>query len=157
MVTTEDVLLHPLRSDSSELDATFEVRAVEAFQVVFHHKAGRRGSARSVNADYHDALEVVLERLIALRVTILAIAVDSSVARELPAEERELKLEYPIHLRDQDPHLLRLAITRAQKPVARRADAKPGGGNDQKRIVMTIIDDQGRLTASNLRTALVRG
>jgi hypothetical protein len=157
MVTLSEALLHPLRSDSTEVDATFEVGSIGAFQIVFHHKAGRRGSERSVNADYHEGLELVLRRLIALRVTILAIAVDSSVARELPVEDRELELEYPIHLRDQDAHLLRMDITRAQKTVARRATAKPGGGNDQKRIVLTITDHQGQLTAASLRTALVRG
>lgn len=150
-------LSHPLRDDSSEVDVTFEVGSVAALQVVFHHKAGARGSARSINADYHEGLELILTRLIALRVTILSIAVDSGVARAFPFEERVLALKYPIHLRAQDPHLLRLDITRAQKSVARRADAKPGGGNDQKRIILTIMDPHGRLTAADLQTALVGG
>jgi hypothetical protein len=142
----------------SEVDATFEVSPVPVFDVTFHHKAGGRDSPRSVNADYHEGLELILERLIALRVTILGIVVDSAVAKELPPVDRELDLEFPIELQHHvDPHELRLDITRAQKPVARRDGVKPGGGNDQKRIVITISDDRGSLTYERLRAALVRG
>src|SRR4051812_30631500 len=133
--------LHPLRADSSQVDATFEIGPVSVFDLTFHHKAGGRGSARSVNADYHEGLELILERLSALRVTILKIAVDSGVARALPPADRELDLDFPIELQRQVPKDLRLEITRAQKGIARRPDAKPGGGNDQKTIVITIIDD----------------
>jgi hypothetical protein len=149
--------LHPIRDDLSQVDATFEVSPVPVFDLTFHHKAGGRDSPRSVNADYHEGLELILERLIALRVTILGIVVDSGVAQALPLADRELELEFPIELHDQVPKQLRLEITRAQKVVARRADAKPGGGNDQKRIVITISDDRGTLTFDRLRAALVGG
>ncbi len=60
--------------------------------------------------------------------TILGIAVDSSVARELDPADRELDLKFLIELiPDTEIHDLRLTITRAQKAVARRPDAKPGG------------------------------
>ncbi|TCM39644.1 hypothetical protein [Kribbella sp. VKM Ac-2568] len=149
--------LRPLREDSSVVDATFEINTVVVFDIVYHHKAGGRGSDRSVNADYHEGLELLLSRLISLRLTILGIAVDSSVARAIPVDERELRLDFPIYLPGQDAHLLRRDITRAQKSIARRKDAKPGGGNDQKRIVITIADSQGRLTAERLRTVLLTG
>lgn len=121
------------------VDATFELTAIPIFELVYHHKAGARGSRRSVNADYHEGLELLLRRLALVGCSILGIAVDSSVARHLRPEDRELDLDYPIELdRGTDPHELRLEITRAQKPVARRPDAKLGGGNDQKRIRLTL-------------------
>jgi hypothetical protein len=150
--------LHPIRGDMSVVDATFELSPVPVFDLTFHFKAGARDSPRSVNADYHEGLELILERLIALRLTILAIVVDSDTANALPPAERELDLDFPIELGGQeDSGELRLEITRAQKPVARRDGAKPGGGNDQKRIVMTISDDRGLLTYERLRAALVGG
>ena len=48
-------------------------------------------------------------------------------------------LTYPIDLGERtDVGRLRRRITKAQKSVARRPDAKPGGGNDQKRIRITL-------------------
>jgi hypothetical protein len=75
----------------------------------------------------------------------LGIAVDSGVARELEPADRELELPFPISVTaGTNVAELRLDITRAQKPVARREDAKPGGGNDQKRIRITVAcDDSG--------------
>jgi hypothetical protein len=135
--------LHPRRPDGSVLDATFELSVAPVYDLVFHHKAGGRDSPRSVNADYHEALEILLGRLGALGCSILAVSVDSTVARDLPPEDRELDLEYPLRIDDRtDPHLVRLRITRAQKSVARRPDAKPGGGNDQKRIRISFTLDQ---------------
>lgn len=131
--------LHPRRSDGSQLDATFEVSRVPWFEIVYHHKAGGRGGPRSVNADYHEGLELLLTRLAQVHAKILAIAVDSGVARELDPDARELDLPFPIDLEPAtDCRALRLEITRAQKPVARRPNAKPGGGNDQKRILITV-------------------
>ncbi len=134
--------LHPEREDGSPLDATFEVSEVPVFDLVFHHKAGGRESPRSLNADYHEALELLLDRLASAGATILGISVDSSVARELDPAHRELDLDFPIALGSHtDVAELRLEITRAQKPVARRPGAKASGGNDQKRIRMTLTVD----------------
>jgi hypothetical protein len=150
--------LRPVRADLSEVDATFEISPIPVFDLTFHYKAGARDSSRSVNVDYHEGLELLLERLIALRVTILGIVVDSDAANALPRVDRELDLDFPIELEERiDPHELRLDITRAQKPVARRDGVKPGGGNDQKRIIITICDDRGSLTYERLRETLVGG
>lgn len=131
--------VHPRRPDGSLLDATFELSVAPVYDLVFHHKAGGRDSPRSVNADYHEALEILLTRLSALGCSILAISVDSTVARDLPPEDRELDLDYPLRIDGRtDPHLVRLCVTRAQKSVARRPAARPGGGNDQKRIRITF-------------------
>ena len=124
------------------VDATFEVEQIGVYDVLYHHKAGGKDDPRSVNGDYHEGLQLLLERMTSLRATILGIAVDSGVARKLPPAERELNLPFPIELDDRtDPVALRLMITRAQKDVARRADVQPGGGNDQKRIRITIAVD----------------
>src|SRR4051794_39265223 len=123
--------MHPCRDDGTQLDATFELSVVPVFELVFHHKAGGRGTPRAVNQDYHEALEALLVRLGRLQATILGISVDSAVAQKLPEDERELALDFPIHLdRATDAHELRLRITRAQKSVARRPTALPDGGND---------------------------
>jgi hypothetical protein len=134
---------HPRRSDGSTVDATFEISPIPVYEIVYHHKSGRRGSPRSVNADYHEGLELLLARLGSVGCTLLGIGVDSTVALELEPAERELGLDFPLSVdRNTDPHALRLLITRAQKTVARRPDVKPGGGNDQKRIRITFaLDD----------------
>lgn len=150
--------LHPRSADGTALDATFELNTVPVFDIIYHHKAGGRGTDRSVNADYHQGLELLLERLAQLQVSILGIAVDSGVARELDPAHRELALDFPIDLRPgMSSYELRLSITRAQKPVARRADARPGGGNDQKRIRITLTSDDPLLTYDHLLSVLVDG
>src|SRR3954454_23673048 len=91
-------LLHPRRDDGTELDATFEVGVVPVFELVFHHKAGGRGSPRAVNSDYHEGLELLLSRLGSVGVSILSIEFDSSIARELEPGDRELDLPFPIRV-----------------------------------------------------------
>lgn len=120
--------LHPARADGSTVDATFELSAVPLYEIVYHHKAGRRGTAKSVNSDYHEGLELLLARLGSIGATIIGVSVDSSVARELSEADRELDLPFPLRV-DQLTNIqdLRLGITRAMKPVARRPSAKPGG------------------------------
>lgn len=131
--------LHPLRDDGTDVDATFEVVDLSVFEIVFHHKARGRDDPRAENIDYHEGLEILLRRLATLKARILSIEVDSSVARERPPSERELPLDYPIALHpDEDFKERRREITRAQKGVARSSKAKKAGGNDQKRIRMTV-------------------
>jgi len=150
--------LHPLAADGSAIEATFELSTAPVFDLVYHHKAGGRNSNRSVNVDYHKGLEILLGRLAQLEMTIVRIAVDSSVALKLDPADRELDLEFPIKLGPAtDSHELRLTITRAQKPIARRPDVKPGGGNDQKSIRITLASEDDMLTFDHLRTVLVAG
>jgi hypothetical protein len=149
--------LHPRRADGSEIDATFVLSTVPVIDLVYHHKAGGHDDPRAVNTDYHEGLEVILEKLAGLRTTILGVSVDSSVAKEFDPIDRELQLAFPIDLSPEtDARELRLEITRAQKPIARRADAKPGGGNDQKRIRITLTWDDQSVTYENL-VALLAG
>jgi hypothetical protein len=133
---TDYLNLRPVSPEGTELDATFDLARESVFCVTYHHKAG---SPRSVNADYHRGLEVLLERLASLGAEILDISVDSRVARKLDPQHRLLDLNFPIHLA---PGMkfreLRIDITRAQKPVARRTGVQSGGGNDQKTIRITF-------------------
>jgi len=149
--------LHPVANDGSLVDATFQVHAASVFHLVYHHKAGGRSSARSVNADYNKGLELLLERLATRRLKILSITVDSRVARELDPVDRQLKLNYPILLTPSvDIPALRLDIGRAQKPIGRRADVKPGSdGNSQKRIKITLACDDPSLNHAELVELLV--
>jgi hypothetical protein len=151
--------LQPFANDGATLEATFELSTVPVFEIVYHHKAGGRESARSVNADYNQGLELLLARLAQLQVTILGIVVDSSVALELEPADRELALDFPIKLRaDVNTYELRLNISRAQKPIARRANVKPGSdGNSQKRIRITLTGDNPSLNYDQLLHYLVSG
>ena len=136
--------LHPYRGDGTAVDATFDVEAIPLFEIVYHHKAGGRGNPRAVNSDYHEGLELLLGRLALGGATILGISVDSSVALRLPPDERELDLPFPLQVDASTViHELRLDITRAQKAIARRADALAAGGNDQKRIRITLKPHDG--------------
>jgi len=151
--------LRPLADDGAALDATFELSTVPVFEIVYHHKAGGRESQRSLNADYNQGLEVLLARLAQLQVTILGIAVDSSVARELDPADRELALDFPIKLQpDASIYDLRMKVSRAQKPIARRANVKPGSdGNSQKRIRITLTSDDSLLSYDALLIYLTSG
>jgi hypothetical protein len=143
--------LHPRRPDGSEVDATFELSTVPVIDLVYHHKARGRDDPRAVNTEYHEGLELILAKLSTVSARILGISVDSSVARELDPADRELQLQFPIELSPEtNARSLRLQITRAQKPIARRAGAKPQGGNDQKRIRLTLTWNDRSLTYDRL-------
>lgn len=150
---------HPLTDAGLKLDATFELSTVPVFDIVYHHKAGGSASPRSVNADYNDGLELVLARCARLQLTILGISVDSGVAQELDLADRELALDFPIRLYpEKNIHELRLDISRAQKPVARRSNVKPGlGGNSQKRIRITLTGNDPLLNYEGLLNCLLMG
>lgn len=150
--------LQPLRPDGTKIDATFEVLPLTVVDLLYHHKAGARNSPRAVNQDYHEGLETLLSRLASVEATIVRILVDSSTARRLAPDDRELDLDFPIDLSlDTDVHLLRLDITRAQKSVARRPGVEPVGGNDQKRIRMTVLFDRSPITSEHLSDLLKHG
>jgi hypothetical protein len=149
---TDYLNLHPISAEGTELDATFDLARESVFCVTYHHKAGASGDPRSVNADYHQGLELLLERLASLGAEILDISVDSSVARKLAQPDRRLNLHFPIRLEQgKNIRKLRMDITRAQKPIARRPGVRPGGGNDQKTIRMLLSCN---VSLAKLRTVL---
>lgn len=149
--------LSPTRDDGTPLGATFQLHPVGVFDVVYHHKSGRRGGERSVNPDYHEGLELLIRRLASVSASILSISLDSKVARKLPEDQRELPLDFPIPLSPSaDPAGPRVLITRAQKGVAGRGDAKVGGGNDQKTIRI-MISVEPSIGLAELESLLVIG
>lgn len=128
------------------------------FQLIYHQKTGGRDSPKSVNYDYTKGLEL-LGRLAQLRLLIRSITVDSSVAQQLSPADRELVLVYPLSL---EPNIefteLRLNSSRAQKPIGRRSDVKPGSyGNSQKRIRITLESRDPSLMVSELADFLHKG
>jgi len=150
--------LQPLRPDGTTIDATFEVVPVTVVDLIYYHKAGARGSPRAVNQDYHEGLETLLARLASVLATIVCILVDSSTARRLAPHDRKLGLNFPIDLSpDMDLHVLRLDITRAQKSVSRRPGVESVGGNDQKRIRMTLLFDRTPISHEELPELLRLG
>lgn len=150
---TDYLNLRPLSAEGAELDATFDLAVESIFCLTYHYKAGRRGSSRSINPDYHAGLELLLERLASLHAEILDISVDSIAVRKLDPPERRLGLDFPICLEEgMNFREVRMKITRAQKPIARRANAKPGGGNDQRTIRITL---SCHVSPGKLRTVLV--
>jgi len=145
---------HPLRDDGSTVDATFELAVMPVYEVVYHHKAGGQ---RAINSDYHEGLELLLARIGQVGGAILGVSVDSGVAKDLAPADRELALTFPIEVDQRtDAHELRLQITRAVRSIARRPDAKPGGGNDQKRIRIIVALDRP-LGVEAMRELLVGG
>lgn len=123
------------------LDAEFDLERHEGgASIVFHARYGTRGSGREVNIDYLRAVEVVLARLSMQDAVITAIEVDSRVARGLPPEQRLLPLAYPLRLgKGMDVGRLRRDITEAQRQIARVSTAKPAGGNNHKRIRVSVM------------------
>src|ERR1700712_2270973 len=133
-MTSNDNGLHPLRDDGTVVGATFDLQPVDILDVVYFHKAGAKGSPQSVNPDYHEGLELLIKRLAMIEASILSISLDSQVARKLPAEDRELMLDYPLALGPLvEPASLRLQITRAQKAVGRRKPQRSAAGMIRKR------------------------
>lgn len=133
-----------------ELDAEFEVELTgDGAEIVMHARFGGPASPRRQNVDYFEALELLLARLANIRASIRSVAVDSKVAQKLSLAERLLDLGYPIHLSPAtDARRLRLTMTRAQRTVARAADALPGGGNNHKRVRLALdLTDQMTLPA----------
>lgn len=151
--------LRPIADDGSEVDATFELHATAVFQIIYHHKAGGWGTPKSVNSEYNKGLELLLSRLGALQLKIVSIEVDSTVAHQLDPADRRLALNYPILLGpNTDISELRLNISRAQKPIGRRANVKPGSdGNSQKRIRITVESDELSLAPQDLAGYLIEG
>ena len=90
-----------------------------------------------VAKDYAKQLQLILEGLTAAELVLVRAEVDSSETAGLPIEQRLLKLEYPIVMKDVEDHLsLRRRLGSAQESIGQNAGAR--GGNRNKRIRMHI-------------------
>ncbi|MDW3217092.1 MAG: hypothetical protein R8F63_00655 [Acidimicrobiales bacterium] len=123
-----------------QLDATFDLETNESgVDLILHARYGGRRSLRATNVDYFPALELLLRRLADLGAAIEAVDVDSGPSRQLAPELRRLPLSYPILLtQERDLAGLRRRITAEQRGIARAPDAKPSGGNNHKRIRISL-------------------
>lgn len=123
------------------LDATFSVGRDRKTRFVLIES---RGPDR--NNDYSDGLEVLLRGLSSFDATIDDVMIDSAETRQLPVEQRRLKLRhytYPLRLRGvDDVSALRRDITRTAAGTARGAHAA-GGGNSTKRLRLVFTEPSG--------------
>jgi hypothetical protein len=124
------------------LDASYAVEA-EGPQLALIMESrgggGTRDGRPGRNADYNNALEVLLERLGWLDATLLDALVDSRNTQWLgiPEEGRRL-IAPPVRLADvPSVHELRLDMGRRQQRVAQEPNA-PKGGNATKRIRLIL-------------------
>lgn len=146
-----------LTDDSGNvLDAEFEVEPGDsAADIVLHARYGGKSSPRKSNVDYFPALELLLSRLGELGGVMERVMVDSKTAQRLAPLDRTLDLPFPIDLATVDDYAdLRLEMTRAQRTIAREAGVQPTGGNNHKRIRMTVRLRSGRIDADALTSSL---
>jgi hypothetical protein len=117
---------------------------------------GTRDGRPGRNADYNQALELLLQRLGLLGATLLNAVVDSGRTRRLavPEQDRQL-IPAPVRLEEvRDVRELRLQMGRIQQRVAQEPGV-PKGGNATKRICMLLEvpgygPDQADLLAHDL-------
>lgn len=122
------------------LDAEFDIEpASYGVDVVLHSRAGGRTAVAGRNVDYFSALELMLARFGSVEAWIRSVEVDSVVARQLPASERLIPLDYPIPLTNQSDMLaLRRQITEGQRKVAYIGTSVQHRGNSHKRIRIRV-------------------
>jgi hypothetical protein len=141
--------------DGSELAADFDIEwRTHGADLVLHSRSGSKAH-NPRNPDYFHALEEILRRLAEVGATIDAIHIDSTVALQLPRDERLLPLDYPIRPADApDIAALRREITKAQRRVATTGKSHDKGGNNHKRIRMKLDLMGNALNADDLLAAL---
>lgn len=122
------------------LDAEFDLETTPTgVEIVLHSRQGSANTTAHRNVDYFAALEAILERLASVDGKILCVAVDSVVARRLPAEDRVIPLDYPIVLSTApDIGSVRRRITEEQRKVAWTGGAATHRGNNHKRIRIAV-------------------
>jgi hypothetical protein len=123
-----------------ELDAEFDLEQTsEGIEVVLHSRSGGSGSATRRNSEYFTVLEAILSRLSMIGAKIARTSVDSSVARQLPIEQRTIDLAYPIRLSESTDSLtLRRQMTEGQRKIASKGSAGEHRGNNHKRIRIAV-------------------
>jgi hypothetical protein len=142
-------------SEGTELAADFDLEwQGHGADLVLHSRSGSK-SLNPRNPDYFQALEEILRRLGMVDATVAAIHIDSAVARKMPSDKRLLPLSYPIRPAQlPDIAALRREITRSQRTVATTGKSHGKGGNNHKRIRISIDFGSGSLSAEDLLTAL---
>jgi hypothetical protein len=123
------------------LEATFSVGRNKETEFVLVESRG--GPDR--NTDYIAGLEALLRGLADVDASIEDIVIDSEKTRELPIDQRRLKLRsqsYPLRLRAiSDLAALRRDISSAAAATGRTPDAT-GGGNPTKRLRLVFTEPE---------------
>ncbi|OLR95031.1 hypothetical protein [Actinokineospora bangkokensis] len=99
--------MHATRSDGSDLSADFSITPHgDTLSLLLESAGGKvQGSDRPRNADYLEALTLLLRRLAARNAVILQAYVDSRNVQHLPIDDRSV-IDAPVHLDEgTDPDL----------------------------------------------------
>lgn len=150
-----------LERDGEEIDATFVVDGDLGVPtgVVINSSGGTKGTESARNLDYVAGFDLVLERLRALRATVLDVHIDTTRTRDLKLADRRLtpgSLTYPIDLSEiTDLSATRQSLLQSMAKVG-QAPGATGGGNQRKRtrIVIALPEEW---TVSELADALAKG
>lgn len=146
-------------AEGNELDAVFWVESQEGRPVaVYLESAG--GGAQPRNTAYVEGLDLLLERMRRLNLTVVDAYIDSRVTAELAVPERRLSpgegRHYPLRLADvEELGALRSSLLRSMAVTGRAPNAK-GGGNRRKALRL-VITGTGALTAGAVADALASG
>jgi len=153
--------LRKLVLDGVEIDATFVVEStgVTATSVVVDSSGGTKGKKGAKNLDYVQGLNLILQRLAALKVQLLDVFIDTRNTSTLAVADRRLKLgdqfTYPVSLAEiADLENLRRMLLRSMAKVGQAPGAN--GGNARKRTRM-VISTPEPWTAVELADALAFG
>ncbi|HXQ88078.1 MAG TPA: hypothetical protein VN733_00420, partial [Solirubrobacterales bacterium] len=143
--------MRPITDSGAVLDSEFSVEPYEGQLTLVLES--RFGQVR--NPDYNPALELLLQRLRALKAVIADAIVDSTVSRGVEFEQRRLRIRgrtYPVRLEDEEDLAgLRIAICAAQETVAQQPGARGGNRHKRIRLFLTGVEEAG------LETLLVGG
>ncbi|MBP2338178.1 hypothetical protein JOF41_004356 [Saccharothrix coeruleofusca] len=131
--------MYPKDDAGRELNAEFSVEADSDHLAVILESAGGVTAGRQAprNADYREALELLLRRLAQLDAVLLGAFVDSRNVQHLDESERAL-LSEPVALAAQrDFEELRRLLTSRQGRIGQREGA-PKAGNNSKRLRLRL-------------------
>lgn len=124
--------------DGRELDASFFLeRAASGVDLIIAARSGAsKGAPAGRNSDYEKGVDILLGRLAQWRVVLAGVSLDSTLARNLPSELRQLELRsfgFPLELAAvKDIRSLRLDVRRATIGFGQSKGAI--GGNPTKRL-----------------------
>ena len=127
-----------LDDDNNLVDSEFSLDVLDGSPCLIVESSGGASPTRGVtrrNPDYNKLLDLLFQRLAAVKVRITAVVLDSNRVTTVPVSERIATLDrpYPIDLATINIGEFRRALGRTVALMHRSPDAK-AGGNAQKRI-----------------------
>ena len=152
-----------MRIAGNKLSATWSCeRTPTGYEITLESRSGRRGTSSERNADYKQALALILAQLGAHEYILVDVQLTSAKALALApsSDARRVHIKgvsYPIALNTIDSHVeLGRAIQRAIAGMfSERTD--PGGGNREKRTTLSVTPSAQTSGSDNLRAWLEFG